>query len=113
MNIPKWLQGLTLDKNSLLDELNLRKGELNVKENIPLMITDSNQACFAQMTGRRVQENLTMILDTVCKLKHLTFIAQEITRDRVECGPIAPRVIPGSSDGAPTSPSGLTADSGR
>jgi len=28
-----------------------------------LMITDSNQACFAKMTGRRLQEGILMVFD--------------------------------------------------
>jgi hypothetical protein len=36
--------------------LNIRKREQYVKKRRPSMITDSNQARLAKMTGRRVQE---------------------------------------------------------
>jgi len=43
------------------------------------MITDSNQVCFVKMTGRRVQEEVTITLDNVCIVKssltHLLFAA--------------------------------------
>jgi len=37
------LSSKNIDKNSLLDELNIRKTELNVKKNIPSMITDERE----------------------------------------------------------------------
>jgi hypothetical protein len=40
-------------KNFLWDELNIRKTELYVKNKRPSVVTDLNQACFVNMTGRR------------------------------------------------------------
>jgi hypothetical protein len=54
--ITRWV--VEFDKNSLWDELNIRKRELYVKKKIPSMITDSNQVHLAKMTGRRLQEVL-------------------------------------------------------
>jgi hypothetical protein len=41
-----------------LGELNIRKTELNVKKNIPSMITDWNQACLAKKATRCFQEGV-------------------------------------------------------
>jgi hypothetical protein len=46
------------DKNSLWAELNIQKTELNVKAEIPLTITDSNQALLPKMSTRGLQEEI-------------------------------------------------------
>ena len=53
------------DKNSLWDELNIRKGGVCVKNKRLLIITDSNQAYFAKMSVCGVQEEVNALLDEV------------------------------------------------
>jgi hypothetical protein len=33
------------------------------------MITDSNQACLAKMTGRRLEEEINFILNTIYQMR--------------------------------------------